>query len=175
MRWPNFESLRRALVTGNFRPELVALPGGLVPPERPLPPPTAPRRQALETLHPEEGTTPTAQAQGSRRNQEQEQNPYPAPQMQIGPGFRIRTAIYKAASNGVNIPQTENGRHCFLLYHIKGACNTHFGGRHLHIPLSKKEFGRLGKWRNRYFGREEAPLLREVNIGGRIQASTLSA
>ena len=47
--WPNFESMRRALVTGNFRPELVALPRGVAPPERPLPPTAAPRRQALAT------------------------------------------------------------------------------------------------------------------------------
>ena len=65
--------------------------------------------------------------------------------MQIGPGFRILTAIYKAEANGVNIPQMYNGRHCCLSYHIKGVCNTHCGGRHLHIPLSQIEFGRLGK------------------------------
>ena len=44
VRRPNFESLIRALATGNFRPELVNLPGGMAPPERPLPPPSATRR-----------------------------------------------------------------------------------------------------------------------------------
>ena len=112
VRWPNFESMRRDLVTGNFSPELVSLPRGVAPPERPLPPPAAPRHQALATPQTEEGTTPTAQVQGSRRNQEQEQNLHPAPQMHIGPGFMIRTTINKAAENGVNI-------HC-LSYHIKG-------------------------------------------------------
>ena len=65
--WMNFESLQRALATGNFRPELVTLPGRLALPERPLPPPAAPRRQALATLQPAVGTIPTPQVQ-SRRN-----------------------------------------------------------------------------------------------------------
>ena len=161
-------------MTGKFCPELVALPGGLAPTELSLPPPAAPRRQALATPQPEEGTTPTAQAQVSRGNQAQEQNPHPAPQMQIGLGFRIRTAIDKAEANGVNIPQTYNSRHGYLLNHIKGVCNMHCGGRHLHIPISQIEFGRLDKWRYRYFSGEEAPLVQEVNTGGQIQASTLS-
>ena len=59
VRWPNFNILSRDLATGNFHPELVALPGWLAPPEIPLPPPAAPRRQALETPEPEAGTTPT--------------------------------------------------------------------------------------------------------------------
>ena len=68
VRWPNLESLRRALPTVNFRPKLVALPGGVAPPERPLPPPTVPRCQASATTLPTAGTTPMPQAQ-SRRNQ----------------------------------------------------------------------------------------------------------
>ena len=42
VRWPNFKSLQRALAKGNLRPELVALPGGLAPPDPPLAPPAAP-------------------------------------------------------------------------------------------------------------------------------------
>ena len=42
--WPNLEILIRAIATRNFRPELVTLPGGLAPPEHPLPPPSATRR-----------------------------------------------------------------------------------------------------------------------------------
>ena len=42
VRWPNFKNMRRALATGSFLPEVVALPGGIAPPERPLPPPAAP-------------------------------------------------------------------------------------------------------------------------------------
>ena len=49
VRWLNFEILQRALATGNFWPDLVALPGGLALPERPLPPSTAPRRQSPAT------------------------------------------------------------------------------------------------------------------------------
>ena len=79
VRWSNFKSLRRALVTGNFRRELVSLSGGLAPPKRSLAPPAAPRRQALATPQPEEGTTPKAQAHVSQGNQAQEQNPHPAP------------------------------------------------------------------------------------------------
>ena len=80
VRSPNFESLRRDLVTGNFCPDLVALPGGIAPPERPLPPPAAPRLQASDKTQPAAGTTPKLQAQ-IRRNQVQDHNPYPAPQM----------------------------------------------------------------------------------------------
>ena len=119
MQWPNFKSLRRALATVNLRPKLVALPGGLAPPERPLPPPAAPRRQASATTLPASGTTPTPQAQ-SRKNHAQEHKPHPALQIQIGPGFRIWTAIDETEANGVNIPQTDDGRHICLLYHLKG-------------------------------------------------------
>ena len=37
LRWPNFVSLRRTLAKGNFRTELVYLPGGIAPPEQPPP------------------------------------------------------------------------------------------------------------------------------------------
>ena len=76
VQWPNFKSLRRALATVNLRPKLVALPGGLAPPEHPFPPPVAPRRQESATTLPVAGTTPMTQAQ-SRRNQAQEHNPHP--------------------------------------------------------------------------------------------------
>ena len=46
VRWPNFESLRRALATGNFRLELVTLPAGMAPPELPIPQPLTTRRLA---------------------------------------------------------------------------------------------------------------------------------
>ena len=52
VRCSNSESLRRALLTGNFRSELVALPGGLTPPDCPQPPPAAPRSQELSTPPP---------------------------------------------------------------------------------------------------------------------------
>ena len=42
VRWPNFESLWRALATSNLRPKLVSLSGEKSPLERPLPPPVAP-------------------------------------------------------------------------------------------------------------------------------------
>ena len=74
----------------------------------------------------------------------QEHNPHPAPQIQVGPGFRIRTDIDATATEGVDIPQIDNGRHFCLLYQLKGVCNIHCGGRHLHGPLSKSEFGMLG-------------------------------
>ena len=85
--------------------------------------------------------------------------------MQIGTGFRIRTAIDKAEANGVNTPLTEDSFHSLLLYHLKGVCNTHFGGRHLHRPLSQSEFGWLGEWRECFCGRDEAPPVWEVDTG----------
>ena len=95
--------------------------------------------------------------------------------MQIGPGFRIRTAIDAAAADGVDIPQTDDGRHFCLSYHLKVVCNMYCGGRHLHRPLSQIEFGRLGKWRDSYCGGDEVPLVQEVDTCVQIQASTLSA
>ena len=138
-------SLQRALATRDFRPELVALPWGLIPPDRPQTPPAAPHRQSLETPPPAAVTPPTPQTQGLSRNQEAEQNPHPAPQMQIGPGFSIRTAIDEAEANRVNIPLKDYSCHFFLSYHLKGVCKTHFGGRNLHRTLSQSEFGRLGE------------------------------
>ena len=67
--------------------------------------------------------------------------------MQIGPRFRTRTVIYEAEANGFNTPLTEDSCHFFLLYHLKGVCNTYCGSWHLHRPLSQSEFVRLGKWR----------------------------
>ena len=132
----NFMSLQRALATRNFRPELVVLPGGIIPPDRPQTPPAAPCCQSLATPPPAAGTPPTPQMQGLRKNQEAEHNTHPAPQMQIGPGFRIRLAIDEAELNGVNTPLIEESCHFFLSYHLKGVCNTHFGGWHLHRLLS---------------------------------------
>ena len=93
--------------------------------------------------------------------------------MQIGPGFRIRTAIDDAAGHGVDIPLTYYGRHFCLSYHLKGLRNTHCAGRNSHMPISQSEFGRLGKWHNRLCGRDEAPPVQEVDAGSRSQASTL--
>ena len=59
VRWSNFESLQRDLVTGDFRPKLVALPEEIVPQKRPQPTPVALRHQALATPTPEVVTTPT--------------------------------------------------------------------------------------------------------------------
>ena len=57
--------------------------------------------------------------------------------MQIVPGFRILTAINKAAANGVDITLTDDDCHFFLSYLLKGVCNMHCGGWHLHRPLSQ--------------------------------------
>ena len=119
VRWPNFKNLLRDLATGNFRPELVALPGGIAPPELPLPPPAAPHHRASATTQPAAGTTPTPQAYIRRGNQVQEHNPHPTPQMQIWTGFRIRTAINASAADGVDIPHTDNIHHFCLSYHLK--------------------------------------------------------
>ena len=169
----NFKSLQRALATGNFRPELVTLPGGMEPPERPLPLPAAPRR-LTETPH-TAGNTPTPQSKGRIGNQVQENNPNPAQLMQIGPGFRIRMAIDSAAADRVDILHTDDGCHFCLLYHLKGVCNTHCGGCHLNRPLSQSKLGSPGEWRRRYCGGNEEPLVRDVATGSRSQASTLSA
>ena len=96
----------------------------------------------------------------------QEQNSHPAPQMQVGTGFRIRTPIDAAMAEGVDIPQTDDGRYFCLLYHLKGVCNTHCGGRHLHRPLSRSEFGMLGEWRDFYCGTSKDSPVREVSTGG---------
>ena len=60
--WTYIEGLRKALVTDNFRPKLVSLPGGLAPPERFVPLPAASRR-AAETSPPQTTGTPPPPAQ----------------------------------------------------------------------------------------------------------------
>ena len=146
VRWSNFDSLQRAIATGNFRPELITLPGRLAPPEIPLPPPSETRRLAARPQA--EGNTPTPQVQGRRGNHVQENNPHPSPHMQVEPGFNIRTDINAAAADRADTPQIDNGCHFCLLYHLKGVCNTHCGSRHSHIPISKIKFGTLGEWRD---------------------------
>ena len=80
-----------------------------------------------------------------------------------------------AAVDRVDIPQTDNGRHFCLSYHLKGVSNTNCVGRNSHRPLSHNKFRRLGEWRNRYCGRDEDLPVQEVDTGVQIQASTLSA
>ena len=41
----------------------------------------------------------------------------------------------------------------------------HYGGRNSHRPLSQSEFGRLRKWRDRFYSLDEARLVREVDAG----------
>ena len=133
-----FKSLQRVLATRDFRPELVALPGRLTPLDSTQPPPAAPHCQELESHLPAAGTPPPPnhQTHGRRINQDAEQNYHPAPQIHIGPGFRIRMALDKAAASGVSIPLTDDGHHFCLLYHLKGVFNPHCGGLHLHRSLS---------------------------------------
>ena len=95
--------------------------------------------------------------------------------MQVGLGFRIRTAINAAVAYGADIPHMGDGRHFFLLYHLKGVCNTHCGGHHLHRPLSQSDCRTLGEFRDRYCVTSEDPPVQGVGTGGQSQASTLSA
>ena len=145
-------------------------------------------RQTVPSLHPQrpavrhwqhpslrQAPPPAPQTQGLRRNQEAEQNPQPTPQIQIGPGFRIRAAIDEAEANGVNIPLTEDSFHFLLSYHLKGVCNTHFGGWNFHRPLSQSEFGWLVEQRECFCGGNEAPPVLEVDTGVLRQVSTLSS
>ena len=74
----------------------------------------------------------------------QEHNPHLTPQMQVGPGFTIRTAMDTAAADGADIPQTDDSHHFCLLYYLKGVCNMHCGSHQLHRPLSKSELWTLG-------------------------------
>ena len=96
-------------------------------------------------------------------------------QMKIGTGFRIWTAIDEVAANGVDIPQTDSGRHFCLAYQLKGLFNTHCGGQHFHIPLSQSKSGWIDEWRYHYCGKYKAPPVQEVNKSGQSQASTLSS
>ena len=171
----NFKSLRRDLATRNFRPELVTLPGGIAPPNRPQFSPAAPLRQALTTPLPEAGTSTTTQIQCLRRNQEAEQKPHPSPQMQIGPGFRTRMAIGEAAANGIDNTLKDDGFHFLLLYYLKGVWNTHCSDQHLHRPLPQIRFWRLVESIDCFCGREEAPPVQKVDTCKQSQAYTLSA
>ena len=44
----------------------------------------------------------------------------------------------------------------------------------MHIPLYQSEFGRLGKWQDRFYVRDETPPVQEVDTGGQSYVSTLS-
>ena len=72
-----------------------------------------------------------------KRPQAVEQNLYPAPQLQVGAGFHIYRAIDEATNQGFNIPDTDDGHHILLSFHIKGVCNSNCGGQHSHIALSQ--------------------------------------
>ena len=174
VQWPDFDSLRQALAAGEFRPELVALSGEIAPPERLTLLPAVPRRVATKAPPQETGTPPPPLAHQIRNQcQEEEQNPYPAPLLQVGPGFLIRRVIDDTASQGVDIPETDDGRHFCLSFHLKGMCNSNCGGRHSHRALSQSKFGRLVGWCEKFCSEEAAPPVREVDAGGRSQASTL--
>ena len=133
-----------------------------------------PRRVATKAPPQETGTPPPPLAHQIRNQcQEEEQNPYPAPLLQVGPGFLIRRVIDDTASQGVDIPETDDGRHFCLSFHLKGMCNSNCGGRHSHRALSQSKFGRLVGWCEKFCSEEAAPPVREVDAGGRSQASTL--
>ena len=138
VRCPHFESLRRALAIVNLQPEMVALPGGLAPPEQHPPPPAVPRRSAMVAPPTATGNPPHPLAQNRQRNQEEEQNLYPAPQLQIRPGLRIRTEIYEVTGQGCDIPATDDGRHNKCCTPLSGGTSDKNGGRRplrgYHIP-----------------------------------------
>ena len=70
---------------------------------------------------------------------------------------------------------TDVGCHFCLLYHLKGVCNTHCGGRHSHIPIFQSEFGQISKWSDSFCSLDNEPPVREVESGNQSQAFTLSA
>ena len=149
VRWPDFESLRQALATVNFRPEFVALQGGITTPERLAPSPAAPRRLVIRASPHATGAPPPQLAKQTHRE------------------------IDDAESQVVDIPETYDGRHFCLSFHMKGVCNRNCGGQHSHRALSQSELRCFVRWCEKFCSKEAAPPVQEVDAGGRNQASTL--
>ena len=77
------------------------------------------------------------------------QNTVPLLHLQVGPGFRLRKSMEKAAeTTGTPVPQTDNVRPFCLIYCLKGVCNSNCGGCHAHRTLSSQEQGVLSAWKS---------------------------
>ena len=75
-------------------------------------------------LKPETTRTP------SRHCQVTTQNLCPATHLQVAPGFRLSRTIDAAADEGVGKNFTDDYHHFCMGYHLKGVCNSNYGGRH---------------------------------------------
>ena len=53
-------------------------------------------------------------------------------------------------TTGLSVPQTADGCPFSLSYHLKGVCNSNFGGHHAHMTLSPHERGILSAWKSRF-------------------------
>ena len=79
------------------------------------------------------------------------QNPAPLPHLQVVPGFRLRQSMQQVLeATDTPVPQTDDGYVFYLSYHLKGVCNSNYGGRHAHRTLSSHEQGVLSAWKSRY-------------------------
>ena len=145
MRWPHLTPLIRTLTTGQFRPDTVTMPGGFrhnVPTAPPSYRSAAPQNRATAQRRGEEHTATSQLAV---------QNPNPLPHLQVGPGFRLRQSMEQLnVTTGSPVPQTADGRPFCLSYHLKGVCNSKFGGRHAHQTLSLHKRGTLSAWKSRF-------------------------
>ena len=141
VRRPYFEGLQRVLATGNFRPDLVALPGGITLSERFFPPPAL-SRGAVQTAPPQANGAP----------------PPPLPQKtHQRPGLRIHRAINEATNQGGNIPATDDGCNFCLNFHLKEVCNRNCGSQQSQRALYQSKFDRLVGWNEKFYGKEAAP------------------
>ena len=101
--------------------------------------------------------------------------PEPYPQAQVVSGFRILRAIDDAASQGVDIPATDDSDHFLLSFYLKWVFNRNYGGQHSYRALSQIDFGYLVGWYEKFCGEEVSPPVQEVDAGGRIKVYALYA
>ena len=136
VRWPHLTPLIRTLTTGHFRPDAVTMPGGF---QHNLPVVITPHRATALTQR----TAPVQRVgdDHTATSQVAVQNPNPLPHLQVGPGFRLRQSMDQSTiAIGTPVPPIADGHLFCLSYHLKGVCNSNYGGRHAHIPLSLHEW-----------------------------------
>ena len=143
MRWPHLTPLIRTLTTGHFRPDTVHMTGGF-------------QHNVPAALTPHRATAPTQRAPAQRGGDDHTaisqvavQNQNPIPHLQVGSGFRLLKSMEQAViATGTPVLQTADGRPFCLSYHLKGVCNSKWGGRHAHRPLSPHKWGILSAWKS---------------------------
>ena len=88
---------------------------------------------------------------GTNHKQVQEINPDPIPQLQLGTRFKMLLAMdVTEEASGDTIPLAEYGRPLWLIFHLKGVCNSNCVNHHSHQSITIWEHGPLVEWKAWY-------------------------